>query len=495
MTHKAGSLRLLGALAASIAIVSGLSSPRTGDTSAAAGRYRSNTKRVAPGVALTHMVDRKGPNRISVLRVDLSRTTMDVALAKNSLPGLQTMRAIAKRRNALAAINGDYFFTHGHEWTGRPVNTYAEDGELKASPMIWGRNMAITPDESESLFGHFDLNVTVTEYDTGRTHAVKGWNAGPPRSERLAGFTPAGGSAITPPRDSCAVRLIPAGRRQWHPASEGVVQDLVVEESLCGAAPMERRGGVVIAGGFGSAGVLLAQSLLPGETVRLTWSVGFPKVLDTIGGNPLLMEDGHLAAGPCDSSSFCLRNPRTGAGLTADGKLLLVVVDGRWAKKSVGMTPAQFARLFRYLGATDAINLDGGGSSTMVVRGRVVNRPSDGYLRKVGNALLVLPYPDRDEPPMAASPPSTPTPFVTPTVIGSPSASASPSPSGSSLLDDLPLDDPPLGVLSSSLSACAAAEDPASIGGYLDHMLGRRETRVPGLSKTLSIFRGNRNIC
>lgn len=484
MTHTASFLRLIGAFSIAAVIASGLISLPEGDTSLAAGRYRSRTRRVAPGVSLTRMVDRRGPNRISVLRVNLARTTFDVALAKDALPGLQTTSSMARQAGAIAAVNGDYFLTHGHEWMGRPVNTYAEDGELKASPMIWGRNVAPKQDESDAYFGHFALDIALTEYDTGQVHRIHDWNAGPPRSNRLAGFTSAGGSAMTPSPDACAVRLYPSAEMQWHRDSEGVVQDYVVHKTRCSTAPMSRRGGVVIAGGLSSTpGLVLTQSVLPGETVRLSWSLGFPEVLDTIGGNPLLVEDGRLAAGPCDNSGFCARNPRTGAGLTAGGRLLLVVVDGR-RKKSVGMTPAQFARLFRYLGARDAINLDGGGSSTMWVKGRIVNRPSDGHERRVGNALLVLPFADSREPPMAPTPPSTPPPYTP-----SPTPTPTPSSSPSGLLGDLP--HPPPGALSTFASACSAATDPASIGGYLDFVYDRdrRSLRRP-LRRTLSIFEG-----
>jgi hypothetical protein len=86
------------------------------------------------------------------------------------------------------------------------------------------------------------------------------------------------------------------------------------------------------------------------------------------------------------------RNPRTLAGVRQDGTLLLVTVDGRRPGWSAGMTLTEAARLMRSLGATDALNLDGGGSSTMVVRGEVVNRPSDRVgERPVSNGLFVLP--------------------------------------------------------------------------------------------------------
>jgi exopolysaccharide biosynthesis protein len=78
--------------------------------------------------------------------------------------------------------------------------------------------------------------------------------------------------------------------------------------------------------------------------------------------------------------------------MTDEGRLLLVTVDGRHPGWSVGMTLPEAARLMRSLGARDALNLDGGGSTTMTVRGQVVNRPSDGGgERPVSNALYVTP--------------------------------------------------------------------------------------------------------
>jgi Phosphodiester glycosidase len=86
------------------------------------------------------------------------------------------------------------------------------------------------------------------------------------------------------------------------------------------------------------------------------------------------------------------RQPRTLAGVRPDGTLLLVTVDGRRPGWSVGMTLPEAARLMRSLGARDALNLDGGGSTTMTVRGQVVNRPSDrSGERPVGDGLFVMP--------------------------------------------------------------------------------------------------------
>jgi exopolysaccharide biosynthesis protein len=92
-------------------------------------------------------------------------------------------------------------------------------------------------------------------------------------------------------------------------------------------------------------------------------------------------------------------NPRTAIGVQADGRVIMVVVDGRQPRYSAGLTLLGLAQLMRDLGAVDAMNLDGGGASTMVVKGDVVNRPSDGHERTTASAALILPGPDPGEAP------------------------------------------------------------------------------------------------
>jgi hypothetical protein len=86
------------------------------------------------------------------------------------------------------------------------------------------------------------------------------------------------------------------------------------------------------------------------------------------------------------------RNPRTIAGIEPGGKLLLVAVDGHAPGYSVGASFKEEAAVMASLGAKEAVNLDGGGSTTMTVGGDLVNRPSDATgERPVGDAVVLLP--------------------------------------------------------------------------------------------------------
>lgn len=114
-----------------------------------------------------------------------------------------------------------------------------------------------------------------------------------------------------------------------------------------------------------------------------------------IGGGPMLIKNGNKfitateeifdAASGISAGSNA---PRTAVARLADGKVLFIVVDGRSAA-SRGVTLSELADVLLNLGATDAINLDGGGSSAMVVNGAVVNTPSDGVQRAVPSVLMI----------------------------------------------------------------------------------------------------------
>ena len=117
--------------------------------------------------------------------------------------------------------------------------------------------------------------------------------------------------------------------------------------------------------------------------------------LQVIGGYPVLLNEGVLTGdlGVAERPSFAAaRHPRTAVGFDIeDGLLWLLVVDGRQAPRSAGMSLPELADLLLALGADDALNLDGGGSTAMSLRGRIVSRPSDASgERTVGNSLWLV---------------------------------------------------------------------------------------------------------
>lgn len=119
---------------------------------------------------------------------------------------------------------------------------------------------------------------------------------------------------------------------------------------------------------------------------------------DVISTGPVMILSG--VDQPIPNDAFCNdRHPRTAVGKKADGTVVLLVVDGR-AKESAGFSIPELQKLMQLLGCVDAINLDGGGSTTMYIKDQpfngVVNYPSDNKKfdhegeREVANAILLI---------------------------------------------------------------------------------------------------------
>ncbi|HYE57986.1 MAG TPA: phosphodiester glycosidase family protein, partial [Rhodothermales bacterium] len=113
---------------------------------------------------------------------------------------------------------------------------------------------------------------------------------------------------------------------------------------------------------------------------------------EAMGAGPMLVRGGNVRVTAAEElffgSSIPATHPRTAAGVTLDGALVFVVVDGR-QMASRGVNLNELARLMLEAGARDALNLDGGGSSTLVVRGVRLNRPLGGTVeREVMNAFV-----------------------------------------------------------------------------------------------------------
>ena len=170
--------------------------------------------------------------------------------------------------------------------------------------------------------------------------------------------------------------------------------DRVISVSKLGNMPIEP-GNIVI-----SAHGTMAQALAkvrPGERLKIVqslWNYDADQAETVVGAGPLLVENGlvnvrakeeNIAKDIAEG-----RAPRTAIGITKDRSIMLVVVDGR-SSSSCGMTLKELAGFMVKLGCDSALNLDGGGSSEMVIKNRIVNHPSDGVERRVSIGVGFFP--------------------------------------------------------------------------------------------------------
>jgi hypothetical protein len=353
---------------------------------------------VAPGVTYQCLVDRRGPWAIHVVRVLRDGSTrVDAMRATGRFTGRERVSEMAARwtgqgEEPLIGLNADFFNLQ----TGEVVSTHVEQGgwvkgitrpDTVGPPVDNARSQVAVLPDGRVVMGRFELHGQVRA--GGRVIPLLGINAyppGPPRGAIL--FTPWYGDSVG--ADSGAsVRGRRVVLRQLAATPLSVRYRAVREVGGAAAVAIPTDGAVLVTTArIPEGGVVEVRSVLGSDNLR-------PQAV--VGGWGRLLEAGRNVAGSLDMIEgtrpdfSAARHPRTAVGTSADGHwLLLMVVDGRrpW---SVGMSLDELARTMRDLGAWDAVNLDGGGSTTLWVGGRVVNAPSDPRgERAVGNALWVL---------------------------------------------------------------------------------------------------------
>ena len=114
-----------------------------------------------------------------------------------------------------------------------------------------------------------------------------------------------------------------------------------------------------------------------------------------LASGPSLLEDGHFSEwlDPEDLKFFPKKHPRSALAFTKEGKIMAIVIDGRAPGNAIGMSIPEFAYLVKVLGCERALNLDGGGSTTLWIDGKILNYPTDNKRfdhegeRKVANII------------------------------------------------------------------------------------------------------------
>lgn len=360
-----------------------------------------------------------GPWVVHVLEVRPAQLAgrLDARLATEVVPERELLTSVAGRSGALAALNGGYFVIGPNDGTpGDLAGISMLDGTL-VSEAVDGRTSLLVPGPSGAgaRIAAMSTLLDVTASD-GARREVDGRNRKPGLIRGCGGV---GGDVPTErPKhdftctdDSEVIHFTPTFGAASEPGdgSEAVLDahGLVLELRSQRGGPIPSDGSVL--SGIGEGAQWLRAHAQPGERLEVdagTLAGGAPlgpaPGLDVVNGGPRLLGAGRLditAAAEgfhwADNPEFYYRfgvrrNPRTLAGTTSDGRLILVAVDGRRPGHSVGASFEESALIMRALGARDAVNLDGGGSTGMTLGSALVTRPSDATgERPIADALVI----------------------------------------------------------------------------------------------------------
>lgn len=342
----------------------------------------SKLEPVAPGITYETIwqFTPAGWLRIHVVRADISKPGVrsDLLLGKNGLNSTERLSEMAADAQAVAALNGDFFYGRG---MGAPLGPVVTNGQLLSSPSL-RKDLAVFGLGADNgvLVGSLSFQGQVNSF-AGPSFPLAGWNKPGDSYRELYGFDSRWGST-TPaavPEGSLAAVIRNGVVEELVPATGGVTIPLEAEVLI----------GAEVAAEFQSS------YLTPGSRVEIDMSTtpSWEEFVWTLGGGTILIKDGQIVPFTHEVKG---NSPRSAVGVSSDGRqLILAAVDGR-QEESRGLTQAEWATLLLKLGVYQALNLDGGGSTTLLARlpgetgTAIVNKPSDIKERPVSNGIGIF---------------------------------------------------------------------------------------------------------
>jgi hypothetical protein len=285
----------------------------------------------------------------------------------------------------VAGINGDLFSaTDGH-----PAGIFMQGGLLQHPPLSTRSSIGV--DSAGAL--HVDrVKFFGTWRGTGQRRPLSGLND-VPKGGQVMLFTPGFGARtpVVPGAAEVVLQPFPAAA----PNTDLVAT--VTATAVGGGTAIPTDGAVIMAAGVSIAATLQAEAPVGTPlTTRLILQPAWTGVVSALGGGPVLVRNGKPIFRSLEdftNDQISQRDPRAGVGQLADGRIILVAVDGNQPGYSVGLTSFELAQTLARLGAVTASAVDSGGSVTVAFDGQLLNRPSDpGGERLVKEALLIQYY-------------------------------------------------------------------------------------------------------
>jgi len=377
-----------------------LSSPKF--SQAQTGYQRVAVDTLTKGVVHTHYKGTEDSLSIHVVKIDLTQPDLRIGVARahNHFTGREKTSEIAKDHttksdSVLVATNADFFNLK----TGANENNQVIDGQI-----VRGVPVTDSPyDTFDNIHSQFALTINSTPLierfrfegqvlASDKPVEIDGVNSSTDSSDAVL-YNPYYGN-FSP--DSLAGKVGASFVLQQIKSNEDTVWYFIQRDINKGHQPIPHDGAVLYA--TDQSATELSNQYSRGDTLVavLVFDPDYGKIETLTGGWPRIVRNGRSIAGKVDSIEGTfpkfskVRHPRTGVGFSKDStSVYLITVDGR-QESSSGMSLEEFADFMLSVGIYQGLNLDGGGSTTMVIGGKVVNSPSDKTgERAVGNALLL----------------------------------------------------------------------------------------------------------
>lgn len=352
---------------------------------------------VGPGVTFAKYNLPSFPLLVSVMTMDLTNPYIDFETCKGGDKGVaeENPLSMAQRNDrpgheVVGATNGDFYFYTNPVENGIPRSGQFRRDECVTNPV--GRACFVLDDNRHPYIDRVDFAGSIAyKGNTFRLHTVNmqrlEWED--TQGNQINLYTTSYGTETENCSGGVKVLIHPKqGNFAWHANS---LEHCVVDSTFDGNGVTAIPAGHAILWARGTC-IDQVKGMASGDTLAINLGVNLrsqPGLLGNFkelmgGSDHIILKNGQLV------DEWADRHPRTCIGFNADStKVYFVVIDGR-STVSSGVSMAEAGGVFLGLGAVNAVNLDGGGSSCMVVNGEVVNTPSDGSLRPVGNGCLLI---------------------------------------------------------------------------------------------------------
>jgi hypothetical protein len=374
---------------------------------------KTYTRNVARGVQLIQEIRPErsnseeahdGPLVITVLKINPKEKNVrfeaalgqDTVWSDDATFGREIVSKIVKRRGALVGINTGFF-----PFAGNPIGLHIEKGNLVTEPTLNRSFFGQTPEGIPTIGAfRYQGKVEITMGNAACSYKIAGLNRKPGKGNELLLFTPIFAEKTLPAPDHTEfiVELAEGLPEKITPNTDytGTVKE-ITEGGNTSLTP-----GMVVLSAGGDAVTFLKQHAMQGQPIKIRLDclptdannmISAENLDWAMAGGPRLLRAGKieipLEAEGMSAPFSTTRHPRTAMGITQKGEVLLVTVDGRQTGLSRGVSLTEMAQILLKFGAVEGVNMDGGGSTTMSLRGGLLNSPSEGIERPVANMLLV----------------------------------------------------------------------------------------------------------